>query len=267
MKKNTKPITIALANQKGGVAKTTTAINTAVALSLKGYKVLLIDFDPQESLSNFFGIYGAETENNIGDLMYKTINGETYMLSDYIVHNKINNVDIIPSENLRMKRLDKTDLNSIEDGELVLKTAFAGHKQELKEYDFVIIDCSASLDYLTDNALCVADYAIIPCQASPIVFAALPNVYAVIDEIRANFNKELKVLGVVATLCENSNICKQTVAMLEQTYKEFFKTTISKKTAVAESAIKEKAVVLSNAKDNTAAQQYRALTDEILERL
>ncbi|MBQ8121093.1 MAG: AAA family ATPase, partial [Ruminococcus sp.] len=146
MKKNTKkPIVIAVASQKGGVAKTTTAINVAVALGLKGYKLLLIDFDPQESLSNFFGVYGIDTDNNVGDLMYKTINGESYDIADYIIHNEVNNVDIISSENERMKKLDKTDLNSIEGGELVLKRALENNHSALKDYDFIFIDCSASL--------------------------------------------------------------------------------------------------------------------------
>ena len=268
MNKNTKkPTVIAVASQKGGVAKTTTAINVAVALSLKGYKVLLIDFDPQESLSNFFGVYGLDTENNVGNLMYKTINDEPYDLTDYIIHNEINDVDIISSENERMKKLDKTDLNSIEGGELVLKRVLDNNYTALKVYDFVFIDCSASLDFLTDNALTASDYVLVPCQASPIVFAALPNLYAEVDEVRNKTNSSLSVLGVVATLCENTNISRQTIEMLGQTYDECFNTHISRQTVVGESAIKEKAVVLSQAKDNKAAQQYRTLADEILERL
>ena len=267
MKKNTKPIIIAAANQKGGVGKTTTAMNIAVALGLKKKKVLVIDLDPSESLSNFLGIYGVDTENNIGDLLLKEISETEYNISDYIYHNDVNNIDIIPSEHENMKALDKDVLNRIENGELVLKRVLSSNKKVLNEYDFVIIDCPATLDYLTDNALSVANHVIIPCQASPIVVAALPNLYNAIADVKAQHNKKLSVLGIVATLCENSKASKQTVEMLAQNYKEFFTTTISKQSIVSESALKEKAVVLYTAKDNKAAHQYRALTDEILERL
>ena len=97
MKKNTKPIVFAFANQKGGVGKTTTAMNIAVALGLKGYKVLMIDLDPSESLSNFFGIYGVDTESNIGDMLLKEINEQEYDITDYIIHNDVNKVDIMIS--------------------------------------------------------------------------------------------------------------------------------------------------------------------------
>jgi len=268
MAKNTKPIIIAAANQKGGVGKTTTAMNIAVALGLKEYKVLVIDLDPSESLSNFLGIYGVDTENNIGKLFYNNINEQSYDISDYIIHNETNHIDIIPSEHESMKALDKDVLNSIDNGELILKNIINDNKSVLNAYDFIVIDCPATLDYLTDNALCVAQYVIIPCQANPIVYAALPNLYNAIADVKAKYNKKLSVLGVVATLYENSRACKLTVDMLSKTYKkEFFATTISKQSVVSESALKEKAVVLSNAKDNKAAQQYRALTDEILERV
>lgn len=267
MKKNTKPIVFAFANQKGGVGKTTTAMNIAVALGLKGYKVLMIDLDPSESLSNFFGIYGVDTENNIGDMLLKEINEQEYDITDYIIHDDVNKVDIIPSEHESMKALDKDILNRVENGELILDRALSNNKNIIRTYDFIIIDCPATLDYLTDNALSVANYVIIPCQASPIVFAALPNLYNAISDIKDKHNKKLSVLGIVATLAENSKSSRMTLDMLEKNYKEFFRTYISKQAVVSESALKEKAVVLSNAKDNKAAQQYRALTDDILERL
>ena len=267
MAKNTKPIIIAAANEKGGVGKTTTAINVAVALGLKGYKVLMIDLDPQESLSNFFGIYGVDTENNIGKLFYNNINEQSYDISDYIIHNETNHIDIIPSEKENMNILEN-DILKGDNGKLILKNIISDNKSVLNAYDFIVIDCPASLGHFTTNALCVAQYVIIPCQAEPSAYATIPNLYHTIADAKAMHNKKLSVLGIVATMNGNSRICKLTVDMLSKTYKKtFFKTIISKQSVVAESALKEKAVVLSNSKDNKAAQQYRTLVDEILERL
>ncbi|MBR1563528.1 MAG: AAA family ATPase, partial [Ruminococcus sp.] len=101
--KNTR--VIAVANQKGGVGKTTSVVNIGTALSMKGYRVLLIDLDTQESLSNFFGVYSAD--NNIADLMSKCIKHEKYLYADYIVHNEKNQIDLIPSELNTMNALEK----------------------------------------------------------------------------------------------------------------------------------------------------------------
>lgn len=257
------PITIAVANQKGGVAKTTTAINVGASLALADKKVLIIDFDPQESLSNFFGYY--HSEHSIGTALYATINKQSINLADYIIHNEKNNVDILPAELNSMLKLEK-DLNSVRSKETVMKRFIAN--SDLSVYDFIIIDCLASLNVMLDNALTASDYVVIPCQTHPLAFATLPNLFIQIDDIIAELNSNLKVLGIVPTMCERNNNSKLTVEMLNENYADIvFKTCIDKQSLVGYSAIKEKAVVLSNAKDNKVSAEYRALTTEILERL
>lgn len=231
--KNTK--IIAVANQKGGVAKTTTAINTGVALAIRGRKVLLIDFDPQESLSQFFGCYAAE--KNIAGLMYNAMN-----------------------------KLEK-DLISVRSKETVLKRAFAKGKEIIEKYDYVIIDCLASLNVMLDNALTAADHVLIPCQASPMSFGALPNLILQVKEIQEDLNDSLSILGIVTTMYSRTNICKNTKEMIDNTYGELvFKTYIEQMSAVAESPMKEKAVVLSSAQRNRVSAQYKELATEIEER-
>lgn len=260
--KNTK--IIAVANQKGGVAKTTTAINVGVALVLRGKKVLLIDFDPQESLSQFFDCYAAE--RNIAGLMYNIINKRDCDVAEYVIHNEINGVDFIPSELNAMNKIEK-DLISVRSKETVLKRLFAKHSELVDKYDYVIIDCLASLNVLLDNALTAADYVLIPCQASPMSFGALPNLILQVKDIQDELNSDLNILGIVTTMYSKTNICKKTKEMIDQTYKELvFKTYIDQMSVVAESPMKEKAVVLSAAKNNRVAAQYRALAEEVDER-
>ena len=254
---------IAISNQKGGVGKTTSVVNIGTALSQLGYKVLLIDLDTQESLSNFFGIYSAE--KNIADAMYKVINRTPFNPADYIQHNEINNVDIIPSELNMMNRIEK-DLISVRSKENVLKRLL--NNDTIKAYDFVIIDCPASLNVILDNALTAADKVIIPCQAMPLSYAAVPNLLLQVDDIKLDLNPDLSVIGIVPTMTDRSNNSRLTVSMLRDNYAALiFNTEIERMSVAANSALTEKAVVLSNAKDNRVSAEYKALTKEILDRL
>ncbi|MBR1383910.1 MAG: ParA family protein [Ruminococcus sp.] len=255
---------IAIANQKGGVAKTTTAINLGAALGTKGYKVLLIDLDTQESLSNFLGIYGAE--NNIGKAMYTVIGRESFSPADFLVYNEKNGVYILPSELNTMNRLEK-DLISVRSKETVLRKVIGTIKSEC-DFDYIIIDCLASLNVLLDNALTAANKVLIPCQASPLSYAALPNLLLQIEDIQADLNSDLDIVGIAATLVERTKNSAQTVEMLRQNYSELlFDTVIERSSAAANSAITEKAVIFSNAKDNKVAAEYRSLCDELVSRL
>ncbi|MCR5143163.1 MAG: AAA family ATPase [Ruminococcus sp.] len=256
---------IAVANQKGGVGKTTTVINLGAALALKGSKVLLVDFDPQESLSNFFGIYGAD--NNIGTVLYSTINKQEINMSEFVVHNELNNVDILPSELNTMNRLEK-EIIGVRSKETVLKRMFNRYADFFNEYDYIIVDCLASLNTMLDNALTASDYVLIPCQCAPLSFAAVPNLILQIDEVKEELNPSLSVLGIVTTFYDRSKNGNMTKEMLFDNYSDLmFRTIITRSAAASDSALKEKACVLSNAKDNKVSAAYKQLADEVISRV
>ncbi len=261
--KNTK--IIAVANQKGGVGKTTTTINVGAALALMGKKVLLIDLDTQESLSNFLGIYNAE--NNIGKALYKTVNREGINLADYIIKNDINNVDIIPAELNTMQRI-AIDLVSVRSKETVFRRLIQQNSDILENYDFILLDCPPSLNVILDNALTASDYVLIPCQAHPLSYPPLPNLLLQIDEIQAELNENIEIIGIVPTMVDRSSNSKTTVDMLRSNYADvIFDTEIERMAVAANSALTEKAVVLSNAKDNRVSREYKNLTNELVSRI
>jgi len=261
--KNTK--IIAVANQKGGVGKTTTTINVGAALALTGKKVLLIDLDTQESLSNFLGIYNAE--NNIGKALYKTVNRETIDLADYIVTNEVNGVDIIPAELNTMQRI-AIDLVSVRSKETVFRRLINQNSELLDRYDYILLDCPPSLNVILDNALTASRYVLIPCQAHPLSYPPLPNLLLQIDEIQAELNESIEVIGIVPTMVDRSTNSRQTVDMLRENYADVvFETEVERMAVAANSALTEKAVVLSNAKDNRVSREYKELANELVNRI
>ena len=194
------------------------------------------------------------------------IGRESFSPADFIIHNDKNGIALIPSELNTMNRLEK-DLISVRSKETVLRKVLNVIKAEC-DYDYIIIDCLASLNVLLDNALTAADKVLIPCQASPLSYAALPNLLLQIEDIQADLNAGLDVVGIAATLVERTKNSVQTVEMLKNNYAELlFDTLIERSSAAANSAITDKAVIFSQAKDNKVAAEYRALCDELIARL
>jgi chromosome partitioning protein len=253
---------IAVSNQKSS-GKTTTAINVGTALAMQNYKVLLIDFDAQESLSNFFDFYGEE--KNIAKLMFSTVNKEMVDVSEYVVHNSDNNVDIIPTNLLDMNNFSKIIIS--ERGKETVLKRLIQRNSFFEQYDYILIDCNASIDVTVDNALTAADYVLIPCWAAPFNYAPLSNTIMQIEDIKDELNPSLEILGIVATFCDRTTNCNTTKEMLYNNYADkMCKTTISK-TACADTSLKGKATVLSNAKSNKTAAEYKQLAAELLDRM
>jgi chromosome partitioning protein len=253
---------IAVSNQKSS-GKTTTTINVGTALAMQGYKVLLIDFDAQESLSNFFGFYGEE--KNIAKLMFSTVNKESVDISGYVVHNSDNNVDIIPTNLLDMNNFSKLIISE-RGKETVLKRLIT-RNSFFEQYDFILIDCNASIDVTVDNALTAADYVLIPCWSAPFNYAPLSNTIMQIEDIKDELNPDIKILGIIATFCDRTANCAKTKEMLFENYNGYMCRTTISKTATADTSLKEKAAVLSNARANKTAIEYRELADELVERM
>ena len=252
---------IAVSNQKSS-GKTTTAINIGTALAMKGYKVLLIDFDAQESLSNFFGFYGEE--KNIAQLLFSVIDKKIVNVEDFIFHNEENNVDIIPTNLSDMNDFSKIII--AERGKETVLKRLIRRSAVFDKYDFILVDCNASVDITVDNALTAADYVLIPCWAAPFNYGPLSNTIMQIEDIREELNPDLEILGIIATFCDRTTNCNATKEMLYKSYPQMCATTISR-TACADTSLKEKAAVLSNAKANKTSQEYKALAAELIDRM
>lgn len=188
--------TIALANQKGGVGKTTTAINLSAALATMGQKVLLVDSDPQGNASSGLGVDAKEAEHNL----YHCYIGEAKTNKTICQVNEIDNLEIIPTH---------IDLIGVE-VELVSASKREGYlakaiKQVKKDYDYILIDCPPSLGLLTLNALTAADSVIIPMQCEYFALEGLSQLIRTIRLVKNSYNPKLVIEGLVLTMFDRRN--------------------------------------------------------------
>lgn len=180
---------ISIATNKGGVGKTTISLNLAAALSKSKQKVLLIDFDPQSSLSIFFGLEPLEIKLNIYNLLIGEIQAE-----EIVCHTHIENLDLMPA-NIELSKAELSIINKM-GREFVLRDKL---KQIKNKYDLIIIDNSPSLGLLTINSLMASDYIIAPTDPTYLSMRGLEILYETINEVK-KFNEKLKFLGVVVNM-------------------------------------------------------------------
>ena len=198
---------IAIANQKGGVGKTTTSINLSASLAAKGKKVLVIDTDPQGNTTSGFGIEKNELENTI----YELILGEC-SIRDCIISNIIKNVSVVPSNvNLAAAEIE---LIGVDKKEYILKNEVDYVKDD---YDFIIIDCPPSLNMLTINSMTTADSVLVPIQCEYYALEGLSQLIHTINLVKERLNPDLRIDGVVFTMYDSrTNLSMQVVENVKQ---------------------------------------------------
>ena len=210
--------TIAIANQKGGVGKTTTAINLSACLAEKGQKVLVIDIDPQGNTSSGFGIDKNKAKKTIYDVILSEVG-----IIEAIRKNVIDNLDLIPSNvNLAGAEIDLID---VEDREYCLKKAIDKIK---KSYNYIILDCPPSLSMLTVNAMTAADTVLVPIQCEYYALEGLTQLIQTINLVKKKLNPSLELEGVVFTMFDSrTNLSLQVVENVKDNLKQnIYKTII-----------------------------------------
>lgn len=248
---------IAIANQKGGVGKTTTTVNLGSALQLMGKKVLLVDLDPQANMSNYLG-FESDGKPTIADLMTGFVVGQEVSAADSVRRNEDNGIDFVPAD-INLANADYYLLQAVA-REKVLKRILSN--EVFRTYDYIIIDCLPSLGVLLTNALTAADKLIIPVQAQKFALDGLTMLMNIFDQIKDAVNDKLELLGVLATMVDNTNMSKSVVEKLSERYGEkLFLTRISKSVEAANSSERMKALTFGKSK---LGEEYKQLGAEVV---
>ena len=207
---------IAISNQKGGVGKTTTTVNLGIGLARQGKRVLLIDADPQGSLTASLGyVEPDEIGTTLATIMMAIINEKEFEITDGILHHK-ENVDLLPA-NIELSALEVT-MGNVMSRELIMKEYTEAVRTE---YDYILIDCMPSLGLMTINALVAADSVLIPVQAAYLPVKGLQQLIHTIAMVKKRLNRQLVFEGILLTMVDfRTNYAKDVAGKVREAYGE-----------------------------------------------
>jgi chromosome partitioning protein len=248
----------AIANQKGGVGKTTTSVNLAAALAQQGQRTLLVDLDPQGNATMGSGV----DKGNLPHSVYQLLLGMA-ALNEVRATSPSGQYDVLPAN--RDLAGAEVEMVGLERREVRLKEALAGH---VGDYDFVLIDCPPSLSLLTLNGLCAAHGVVIPMQCEYFALEGLSDLVNTIKRVHANLNHDLKIIGLLRVMFDpRSTLSNEVSAQLEQHFGDkVFTTMVPRNVRLAEAPSYGIPGVLFD-KSSRGAQAYQAFATEMIERV
>ena len=257
-----KPTVIAVVNQKGGTAKTTTVENLGIGLAREGKKVLLVDTDPQGSLTISLGYPRPdELDTTLFDLLNKTINEDSVSAGEGILH-QAEGIDLIPA-NISLAGLEVALVNTM-NRERILKQFLEPVKGN---YDYVLLDCMPSLGMLTVNALAAADAALVPVQANYLSAKGLEQLLQTINKVKRQINPKLRIEGILLTMVDGrTNYGREISSLIRDTYGghiKIFNSEIPRSVRAAEISAEGKSIFLHDPKGKVA-EAYQNLTKEVM---